>query len=461
MSGYIGIPNNDNRTLLSATVTTTGVGPVLDMTGYDTALIQVNQTSGQVYRGIITFERSLDNVVWYPCLVTEMNAMNQKTQIDSLGIYAVRSEAQYLRYNVTNISGSFDIIIDGGQSVVSPVDKVAWAMDETNNSPLNVKLQTQNSGIKQDLSGAFILSDAPSATGTTPQTIQLSTGSQTVIDTQGYQTIHLTTNATFASTSGVQFSNDGVIFSSVTFLNVASGVAVGSLAASSQYSIPVFGRYAKIAATTGGAFTYYLRNIPSQQVAQNLNAIAGVAVSAATAQLGMNIVQVGGTAAVTGGLAGTLAVGGSTAAGVVPTTNPIIAGAIDPGGLGRRLFSDAAGRLIINPYSLGVQVPSSLAGITLTTTAGGNIAPVVTSGFNNQVAVSIQETSEFEGQSQVELLSQILQELKILNQQIYELPRILAGQLNGITAPGYIPIQTYGDEPTAMRNDASLFAQQQ
>ena len=77
------------------------------------------------------------------------------------------------------------------------------------------------------------------------------------------------------------------------------------------------------------------------------------------------------------------------------------------------------------------------------------------------MAVSIQETSEFEGQSQVELLSQILQELKILNQQIYELPRILAGQLNGITAPGYIPIQTYGDEPTAMRNDASLFAQQQ
>ena len=454
MSGYIGIPNNDNRTLLSATVTTTGVGPVLDMTGYDTALIQVNQTSGQVYRGIITFERSLDNVVWYPCLVTEMNAMNQKTQIDSLGIYAVRSEAQYLRYNVTNISGSFDIIIDGGQSVVSPVDKIAWAMDETNNSPLNVKLQPQNSGIKQDLSGAFILSDAPSATGTTPQTIQLSTGSQTVIDTQGYQTIHLTTNATFASTSGVQFSNDGVIFSSVTFLNVASGVAVGSLAASSQYSIPVFGRYAKIAATTGGTFTYYLRNIPSQLVAQNLNAIAGVAVSAATAQLGMNIVQVGGTAAVTGGLAGTLAVGASTGVGVVPTSNPLMAAGIDPSGLARRATTTMLGDLITSNRT----IPSSNLALGSATT--GN-APIGAAGYNNQVPQTIQDTTQYEGQTQTELLAQILQEMKIMNQQLYELPKILAGALQGSTVPVTGTIVQLGDEPTQMRNDTTLFGQQQ
>ena len=59
------------------------------------------------------------------------------------------------------------------------------------------------------------------------------------------------------------------------------------------------------------------------------------------------------------------------------------------------------------------------------------------------------------------MLAQLLQEMKIMNQQLYELPRIIAGQLNGINTAGAMPMFTYGDEPTAMRNDASLFDKQQ
>jgi len=58
-------------------------------------------------------------------------------------------------------------------------------------------------------------------------------------------------------------------------------------------------------------------------------------------------------------------------------------------------------------------------------------------------------------------LAQILQEMKILNQQLYELPKILAGALQGSTVPTTGTIVQLGDEPTQMRNDASLFINQQ
>ena len=452
---YIGTSNQDNKTLFSGTLTTTGPGSTLDLTGYDTALIQVNQTAGQTWRGIITFERSLDNATWHPAIVTELNSMSQKTQLETTGIFSVRAEAQYLRYNVTNITGSCDIIIAGGQSTISTVDKLSWAMDETNNSPLNVKLQAQNSGIKQDASGAFILSDAP-APGTVTQ---LATGSQTIIDTTGYQSIAITTGAGLVA--AVAGSNDGVTFSALSGYNISTGLATTALAAVNSFVFPCLTRYIRVIASVAGQFTYYLRNQPFTNNLVNVQQIGGAAVSAVTAQLGMNMVQVGGTATVTGGLAGTLGVGGSTAAGVAPTSNPVIAGGIDPTGLGRRLLSDITGRLFLNQYSLATTVPSSLTGVTQSTSLGGNIAPVVTSGFNNQVALSVQDTSTYEGQTFVDLLGQILQEMKIMNQQLYELPRVMAAQMNGSSSAAINPQPYLGDEPTAMRNDASLFINQQ
>ena len=442
---YIGTPFADNTNLLNTTVSTVSIGTGIDVSGFSTLLVQI---SGSTFNGIITFERSLDNVYWSPALITELNALNQKTQIETAGLYFVRTEAQYLRYNVTNISGSATIVIDGTQSVVSNADKVAWAMDETNNTPLNVKLQFQNSGIKQDLSGAFILSDAPA-----PVTVNQAIGGITVIDTTGYQTIHLTTGSTFAATGGVQFGNDGITFSQGP-MQTAPGVLSTSLVGTTTYIIPVTGRYARIIATTAGQFTYYLRNAAAQFTGQNLIGINGAAINSAVAQLGVNVQQVGGIAAVTGGLAGTLAVGGSGAVGAIPLTSPIIAGAVDPAGLTRRLASDPLGSLFVSARV----IPTNLAALGGTTQAP---VPVSLAGYNNQVPLAVQDTSQFEGQTQIELLAQILQEMKIMNQQLYELPRIIAGQLNGINTAGAMPMFTYGDEPTAMRNDASLFDKQQ
>jgi hypothetical protein len=60
-------------------------------------------------------------------------------------------------------------------------------------------------------------------------------------------------------------------------------------------------------------------------------------------------------------------------------------------------------------------------------------------------SIPVQDVNQFEGQSQIELMAQILLELKILNQQIYELPGLLA-----IGKPAQ-------DEPQTMRDEPSIF----
>ena len=446
MSAYIGTPFADNTNLLNTTVSTVSIGTGIDVSGFSTLLVQVG---GSTFNGIITFERSLDNVYWSPALVTELNALNQKTQIETAGLYFVRTEAQFIRYNVTNISGSATIVIDGSQNVVSNADKVAWAMDETNNTPLNVKLQAQNSGIKQDLSGAFILSDAPA-----PVTVNTSvTNTTNIIDTTGYQTIHITTGAGFAATGGIQFSNDGITFATGIGATVG-GVFNNSLAALSSYTYPILGRYARIVATAVGSYTYVLRNTPAQESNQNLNAINGVVISAATAQLGMNVAQVGGTATVSGGVAGTLGVGGTNAVGIASASNPVLVGGVDPTGLARRAATTMLGDVITGNRT----IPTNLAALGTTTT--GN-APIAATGYNNQVPHTVQDTSQFEGQSQVELLAQLLQEVKILNQQMYELPKVLSLALQGPTAPQQGSNVQLGDDPFILRNDSSIFINQQ
>ena len=449
---FIGqVPQLDKTVLSNITVSATGTGSAINTTGFAALTIQIaNTSSTALWSGLILIEGSNDNVNWFPLLVTKVNELSSVTQIDTVGQYQVKADTLYVRYNCLQILNTCGFNVTGTTNLsTSAADKLSWAMDDTNNAPLNVKLQAQNSGIKQDASGAFILSDAPTAI----TTVQLATGGQTIIDTTGYQTIHLTSSLTFAATGGVQFGNDGITFTQGP-MQTAAGLLSTTIVGITTYIIPVTGRYARIIATTAGQFTYYLRNAAAQFTGQNLIGINGAAVSATTAQLGMNIVQVGGSTTVTGGLAGTLGVGGSTAVGVAPTSNPVIAGGIDPAGLTRRLTSDTLGSLFVGSRV----VPSSTAALGTATQAP---LPVTTGGFNNQVALSSQDTTTVEGQLQIEVLNLILQEMKIMNQQLYELPRIMAAQMNGYNSAAINPQPYLGDEPTQMRNDASLFINQQ
>ena len=449
---FIGqIPLADQTVLFNTAISTTGALTGINTTGFAALTIQIaNANASALWSGIITIEGSNDNINWFPLLLTKINELSPRTQIDSVGLYQVKADTLYIRANPQQVVNSCSVVVTGATTLSTQAsDKLALAMDLENDMPMFVSLQPGQSGVKQDASGAFILSDAPTAI----TTVQLATGGQTIIDTTGYQTIHLTTNSTFAATGGVQFGNDGITFSQGP-MQTAAGLLSTTLVGTTTYIIPVTGRYARIIATTAGQFTYYLRNAAAQFTGQNLIGINGAAVSATTAQLGMNVVQVGGTATVTGGLAGTLGVGGSVGAGVAPTSNPVIAGGIDPAGLTRRLAADALGSLFVGSRV----VPSSTAALGTATQAP---LPVVTSGFNNQVALSSQDTTTVEGQLQIEVLNLILQEMKIMNQQLYELPRIQAGYFNGYQTATPAPQPQLGDEPTAMRNDASLFINQQ
>ena len=152
----------------------------------------------------------------------------------------------------------------------------------------------------QDVNGSLILSDSPVINKFVASTV----GQAFTIDTLGYQSIDFTT-AAFIGT--VLASNDNITYSAIGGINNAGAWVTTLAAANTSYTFPSQSRYIKITCTTVGAFTYTLRNVPF--MAQNLAAIGGAAVSASTAQLGLNIVNIGGTASA--GTAGFLAIGSS------------------------------------------------------------------------------------------------------------------------------------------------------
>ena len=65
----------------------------------------------------------------------------------------------------------------------------------------------------------------------------------------------------------------------------------------------------------------------------------------------------------------------------------------------------------------------------------------------NASALLVQDITTYEGQNAPELLSQVLLELKIMNQYLYDLPRQLQ------QGPGFA-----SDEPNAFRSDPSIFS---
>jgi len=104
------------------------------------------------------------------------------------------------------------------------------------------------------------------------------------------------------------------------------------------------------------------------------------------------------------------------------------------------MLSDAAGRLVVTGSNPNIN--STV--ITPTSSAIGAIL----GGMQNTAAMNVQDTTQFEGQIVAELLAQILVELRIANQQRYEMPYLLNnGVNNGM------------DPPEQFRADATIFAQ--
>ena len=258
-----------------------------------------------------------------------------------------------------------------------------------------------------DVRGAAVASDAPQQV-----LINLNSGQSAIIDTQGYQSLQLTTQALAGS---VAASNDLQTWSSLYGQAVGATSYVTTLTASGNYNYPVNARYVRITATTTGTALGWLRAAPWNGGSYLIS--------------GVNLSQINGTVIVNGGVAGTLAVGGNVAPGVAPTLNPIPL-VIDTSGLTRRLLSDAAGRLYVNTMTVDV------AG---TARQNGSV-------FNGSLAsLATTDQSQVEGASIPELLLMVVTELKILNQQIY-----LLNTQGGASS---------SDDPQSFRNDPTIFVQ--
>ena len=154
----------------------------------------------------------------------------------------------------------------------------------------------------QDVNGNLILSDSPQVIKLVASTI----GQSFTIDTLGYNSIEFTTQA-FIGT--VLASNDNINYSAIGGINNAGAWVTTLAAANTSYTFPCQSKYVRLTCTTVGAFSYTLRTVPF--MGQNLAAIGGVAVSQGTSQLGVNLVNIGGTA--NASQAGTLALGTTAA----------------------------------------------------------------------------------------------------------------------------------------------------
>ena len=277
-----------------------------------------------------------------------------------------------------------------------------------------------------DAKGAQITSDAPA-----PILIGGLIGKVDILDTAGYQSLNITTQAYAGS---VMASDDLINWQALSGTNrTIAATYVTAVTAANGFSFPCLARYVKFTCTTAGGATVYLRNQPWAP---------GYATPIAN-----NVAQLGGTNTVAAaGVAGMLAVGGNIATGVAPTAGPVYIAGIDTAGKTRPLLTDPLGDVQV----VGTNVP----GVTVTPATA--TAPVQVGGINMSTAQRISASPDGAltvgmaptnlGEEGVrETLGQIVRELKQMNLFLRQLPLYLSLG------------DTFIDEDANLRDDPSLF----
>ena len=304
-------------------------------------------------------------------------------------------------------------------------------MNPVSGEALNVNILNQ----KTDALGAAVPSDAVMLL---PVTLGVS-GTICVVDTKGYAAISLELAGTWAGSVTFFSTNDLQNTVAVYGISEASPMSViNSATANGQYTFSTRGgRYfvAKLAYTSGLLVAVpVLRRDP-----------VAVGVSA-------NIQQLAGSTVVTGGLAGTLGVGGPTAVGSAPAGYPTYVGGKSQTALTAPLQTDVNGSPIVagalTPgYSFGnynqtLYGYSAPIAASILTAAQSTINPVVmgggdAQGFARRVLTDAKgalqvglEAPAAHGQSVVDLLTNILAALCVNNFYQAELYRVGVGAMD-------------------------------
>lgn len=274
---------------------------------------------------------------------------------------------------------------------------VRYAMDKTNQMPLYTEVSNPE---RRDEIGAIIPSDAPK------QIVWNSISAinnPLVIDTTGYQSIVIQ-----KSTAGIitpYTSNDGQVWYAVMgCLSSTPQTMTATLpAALGVYIFPVTGKYFKLVGPASEVrCLIYLRYAPMIPLG-----------TIGTVSTVTTLSQFAGSAIVNAGVAGMLAVGGNIATGAAPTASPVQIGGVDEGRLitpsntaanltpkTRRLLVDERGRIIENNVDARF---------------GGE------ANYQGTATANVRDVTSSEGQLQIEILQQILVEMRLLNHQIHEM----------------------------------------
>ena len=399
----------DNKSNISVA----GAGSTYTCSGYQTISFQF----GGLFDGTIYIEGSNDGTFWFRVPSQHLSSGIVSDVVLSAGVVLVAASTKYIRYNIQFINGSTNIVVIGKAAGLPESPLVPQSLDSSS----GVQLNTNIINLNRDANNALIASDAPAP-------IYIGSGTSIngtiIIDTQGYQSLNITTEGMAAS---VTASNDKITWSALSGTPLVLGTLTTTVAANSGYSFPCVARYIRFTITTVGAATVYLRNQPW------IGAYT-------TSPIAENITQVGSSAIASAGVSGLLSTGGPTAVGSAPgAAYPTIIGSIDPSGLIRRVQSDIGGRLNVNSYGVDSTGNIRIFGATPPT------------GSSNLPSVLVQDTTQFEGSSQIELLGLILQELRINSYYLFN----MASLLNTGTS---LPIS---DEPIALRNEPSILTQGQ
>lgn len=415
----------DAQTLYTGVISQANTGPVLDTTNYGNIVVQVNGDTNSGVAVNMTIEGSNDQVEWYTILVNNLNDLAVFDTITGDGGYQFPTSYRYIRYNVANYLGVPTVTFLGrAGSGSSSIESLTAAFNR--DTPLQVAF---GAGVKQDNYGGLILSDG------IPYFMQ---GNNTfVFNLNGYNTIVLQLSAGYTATCSQ--SIDGTFFTAAPFCFLTNTTATTTPNSAGIWSGPVVGQYLKIVLTgaVAGQCSILLKNAP----------LSGAYFNSTYAPVSLS--HIAGTATVSGGVAGTLAVGGNLVSGNTPTLLPITVGGTDYLNLTKRFQTDYAGRQLISAVSPYFGTLANNTGQIATnspvanTQVGINTLGSLPASYQQSAALNVQDTSQFEGKNFTELLAQILLELKILNQQIYELPRLIAEGEESSDPP-----ETFRDEPS-------------
>jgi hypothetical protein len=327
------------------------------------------------------------------------------------------------------------------QSIADNLGLLSLAMDVNEKAPLSV----HDVVTKKDVQGANVISDAPRPLHGILKGAVL--GDSFVVDTTGYATlvVQCASSVGYNSQIIIEGCNDAPNFASaqwsqLTYINTINTTTGATAIQNANFSptpsnsytlyISCFHRFIRIRPVTASAGTFsitaYLRTQPV-----DAGPIFTKAVSATIGAIS-TIVATQNAAGSTQNFTGGLPVGGFLPPGSTNVTWPVLVGGRELpavgslSGVSRTLLVDPLGRPI-----LGTDIPSGSFGNGSTMRGVGGIQNTI----QGSQALLVSDVGQTEGNTNNHLLYQILEELKILNQQFIELPILLQSSFSQMSDP--------------------------